>query len=156
FAPLLLGFACHGVCLRWRLLAGLGRPIDRGRTFRGRPLFGANKTWRGVAAVGLGAALGIVLLRRGLSASPVIDALPRGAGAPLLGFAMGAVAMLAELPNSFAKRQLEIAPGTQARGVTGAVFHVIDQIDVLLGAWLVLWPFVHPSAGLLLASAAFV
>jgi hypothetical protein len=44
----------------------------------------------------------------------------------------------AELPNSFLKRQLDVAPGRQATGLAGAFFHVLDQIDVTAGAWLVL------------------
>ena len=35
----------HGVCLRFGWLAIFSRSIDRGVTCRGRPLFGANKTW---------------------------------------------------------------------------------------------------------------
>ena len=55
----------------------------------------------------------------------------------------GFVAMLAELPNSFAKRQLGIGPGQAERGLRGVVFYALDQVDILLGAWLVL-AFVAP------------
>jgi len=64
--------------------------------------------------------------------------------------------MLGELPNSFIKRRLEIAPGSHSRGWKGAVFHVVDQIDVVAGAWLVLWWFVPANGALVLASVAFV
>jgi hypothetical protein len=46
--------------------------------------------------------------------------------------------MLAELPNSFLKRQLGIGAGQAGRGVFGFVFYVIDQVDMLVGVWLVL------------------
>jgi len=56
----------------------------------------------------------------------------------LIGFLVGAAAMAAELPKSFLKRRLGIAPGAQASGIRGLVFHVTDQTDVVFGAWAVL------------------
>jgi hypothetical protein len=44
----------------------------------------------------------------------------------------------------------------QATGLTGAVFHVLDQVDVAAGAWLVLALVVPPTPALVLASLAFV
>jgi hypothetical protein len=63
------------------------------------------------------------------------------------------------LPNSFIKRRFEIAPGSVAKGWKRVIFYVYDQIDFLLGAWLVL-AIVIPitverallSAGLLLVA----
>jgi hypothetical protein len=47
-------------------------------------------------------------------------------------------AMLAELPNSYLKRRAGIPPGAQADGNRGLAFHVLDQVDVVFGAWMVL------------------
>jgi hypothetical protein len=141
FTPLLLGFALNGVCLKTGALAALARPVDGGARWRGRRLFGDNKTWRGIVAVALGTGLGFLLLHG------------RWFG---VGVLAGTAAMLAELPNSFCKRQLDIAPGAQAAGRMGALFHVIDQVDVVAGAWLVLWLVVPPTLPLVLASFAFV
>ena len=55
-----------------------------------------------------------------------------------LGVAVGVAAMLSELPNSFIKRRFEIAPGSAAGGLKGVIYYIYDQIDFLLGAWLVL------------------
>jgi hypothetical protein len=140
-APLFLGLIAHGLCIRFGLLHGLARPIDRGATIRGRRLFGDNKTWRGIVAVSLGSALGFLLL--GTPARPI---------AALLGLAVGTAAMLAELPNSFLKRQLAIAPGTQARGVRGVLFGLLDQVDVVAGAWLVLGFVMRPTLARVLGS----
>ena len=63
-----------------------------------------------------------------------------------LGFALGAAAMLSELPNSFFKRQLDIAPGAPGGGPAMLFFYVVDQVDFLLGAWLVAWLWVPPHA----------
>ena len=59
--PLLLGLVVHGLCMKFGWLSRLAKPIDQGQTFRGRRLFGANKTYRGIVAVGLGTALGFGL-----------------------------------------------------------------------------------------------
>jgi hypothetical protein len=136
-APLFVGFATHGICIRLGALRGLAMPIWRSA-------LGANKTYRGVLCVALGTAVGFaaispwpVRLGEGRQTAPLV----------LFGFVMGTAAMVAELPNSLLKRRLGIAPGAQAGGVRGIAFHVLDQIDVVLGAWAVLAWVVKPSWG---------
>ncbi len=51
FLPLLGSLMLHAPVLRFNLLRCLKQPIDGGRTFRGRRVFGDNKTWRGALAV---------------------------------------------------------------------------------------------------------
>jgi CDP-diglyceride synthetase len=53
------------------------------------------------------------------------------------GALVGAAAELSELPNSFVKRRLGIEPGATTRGLRGIVLYLWDQLDVLLGFWLV-------------------
>src|SRR5689334_16461864 len=60
-SPLLLGLAVHGLCIKFGWLSSLAKPIDAGRTFRGKQLFGNNKTYRGLIAVGVGTALGFAV-----------------------------------------------------------------------------------------------
>jgi CDP-2,3-bis-(O-geranylgeranyl)-sn-glycerol synthase len=56
-----------------------------------------------------------------------------------LGLAAGLGFMAGELPNSFLKRQLDIAPGEAARGtIAGPVFFALDRVDSLLGMLLAL------------------
>lgn len=156
--PLFLGFAVHGVCIRLGLLRALAVPIDRGAAPGGRRLLGDSKTYRGLACVGLGTALGFALLSafRIPSEYRHLERLPSPAAASLLGLSVGVAAMLAELPNSAVKRRLGMSPGSQARGLRGVVFHVFDQIDVLFGAWPVLATHVPPTTALVLGSAGFV
>ena len=157
--PLLVGLAFHGVCIKFGWLSWLTPPIDAGARLRGRHLFGANKTWRGVIAVAFGTAIGfgfqVVLHHMGVGRR--VELLnysdPR---VMALGFAMGAAAMLSELPNSFLKRQLGIAPGAPARGVLGAVFYALDQVDMLLGVWLVLGCFIEITIMRVLQSIIFL
>lgn len=148
FLPLFLGFVVHGVCIRFGLLQALARPLDRGATWRGKRVFGENKTWRGIVCVVAGSALGFCLF----GPAPF----RRDARSLLLGLAVGAAAMLAELPNSALKRQLGVAPGAQSGGVRGVFFHVLDQVDVLVGGWLVLSMVVPPTPGRILGSLLFV
>jgi hypothetical protein len=44
---------------------------------------------------------------------------------------MGLACGLSELPNSFIKRQLDIAPGATASGWINAIFYIFDQVDFL-------------------------
>jgi len=68
----------------------------------------------------------------------------------------GLSAELAELPNSFTKRQLDIAPGTTARGALAVVLYLWDQLDLLLGWWLLFSWFVPPTPVRLAASILLV
>src|SRR5215470_4891955 len=160
FLPLLVGLALHGFCIKYDTLAFLCRPIDRGRKFRGKRIFGDNKTYRGVVVVSLGTAIGFglqsLLLHRIASVRSVELFDYEFFKSVALGLAIGVAAMLSELPNSFIKRQFEIAPGTAARGWKAVIFYVYDQIDFLLGAWLVLAVVVPVTAGRLLLSAVLL
>jgi hypothetical protein len=142
-APLFFGLAAHGLCIRFDALAWLARPIST-------RMFGANKTYRGIICVALGTAAGFALLRPSLLR-------PMGlSGMALVGLFVGAAAMAAELPNSFLKRRLGIAPGAQAHGPRGFAFHVLDQVDLVLGAWAVLAWIVAPTWGRLAGSLGAV
>lgn len=151
-APLLGGAALHGACMRCDALAFLRRPIDGGRTCRGRRLFGASKTWRGPVLVAAGAAPVWWLQQHVLHSVPALAALePVDFGAlpgAWFGALAGFVAELGELPNSFAKRQLDIGPGETTRGPLAALFFVTDQVDVVLGFWLALAWVIPPRPGL--------
>jgi hypothetical protein len=142
FLPLLAGLAFHGICIKYDILAFLCRPIDQGRSFRGKRIFGDNKTYRGVVVVALGTAIAFglqsLLLHR-IASIKSIELFDYPFFKSLgLGLAVGAAAMLSELPNSFIKRRFEIAPGSFAKGWKRVIFYVYDQIDFLLGSWLVL------------------
>ena len=136
-ATLFVGFILHGLCIRLRALRGFAMPIER-------RWFGENKTYRGVICVALGTAVGFVLIDlRFLSTG----GWHRATELALLGLLVGTAAMLAELPNSFLKRRMGIAPGAQTGGIRGVAFHVLDQIDVVFGAWAVLAWVVRPTVG---------
>ena len=116
----------------------LDRPIDGGMSWRGRRLFGANKRVRGLASLPVAAA--VVFAAFGA----LQGALPEwllAAMWPLttiqyamLGALAGLACMLAELPNSFVKRQLGIEPGEMPRrGLARSIVRAVDRVDSPLG-----------------------
>ena len=165
--PVVLGGLAHVAVIRLDLLPSLARiPLDGGLTFRGRPLFGPNKTLRGLLVMITATALGSLVLAHlgsvGLAAVEPQIRWPLGWGACLgLGYLLG------ELPNSFLKRQLDVPPGGEALGRGRLLFSFLDQADSLVGvvlvarcitplpcpvmAWLlVLGLVIHPLVGLLM------
>lgn len=142
FSPLLVGLTAHGFCIKFDCLKSFSRPLDGGQTFRGERLFGANKTYRGLTAVGLGTALGFGLqasIFHNFAAIRQIELFEYSLlKAIILGFTIGLAAMLSELPNSFIKRQLNIAPGAVATDWRNFLLYVFDQVDLLIGTWLIL------------------
>ncbi len=94
-------------------------------TFRGKPIFGKNKTWRGII-IGTIAGFATYLIQ-----SRIITGLEiHDYSSYLLGFLLSFGAVFGDLVESFVKRQLNIAPGQK--------FLPWDQID-------------HPLMGMLLA-----
>jgi CDP-2,3-bis-(O-geranylgeranyl)-sn-glycerol synthase len=110
-------------------------PLDGGLTVRGRRLLGDHKTLRGLVVIvpstaGAFAALSVLA---GDARAHLLWAL-----SPTQYAALGAWAalgfMAGELPNSFVKRQLGIAPGEGARSPAGAVVQfVVDRVDSGIG-----------------------
>lgn len=156
FSPLFLGLVLHGLCIKLGWLRFAAVPIDRGAHIRGRPLFGANKTYRGVLAVSLGSALGYCTQGLTPALQPQAWAGLSPAVLAALGLLIGTAAMLSELPNSFLKRQLAIAPGAPAAGPAAGLFYLYDQVDFLVGAWLVVCIWVPPTLSLVLWSVLYV
>lgn len=146
FMPLLCASALSGVVLRFDLFPRLKRPIDGNRTFRGRRLFGHGKTWRGVVVAIVGCTATVAVQKHLLPEVPewlpIVDY--GRTNAFVFGAVMGVAAMVGELPNSFVKRRLGIAPGTTTRGFLAVVFYIWDQVDLLTLAWPALCFWVRP------------
>jgi hypothetical protein len=130
----------HAPVLALDLFKGLKRPLDGGATIGGRRLFGDNKTWRGALFMVAGPTLAAVLLTRWPAYRDALPDAVSGASPVLWGALVGLGVVVGELPNSFLKRRLDIAPGTQRRGGTGAALIVLDQADLVPGVWLCLAP----------------
>lgn len=127
----------HSAWLRAPVSRRLMMPLDGGRTLRGRRIFGDNKTVRGFVVMVPGAALAFwalsqIVLAAGLPAEALW---PLSAGGfVVLGAWAGLGFMLGELPNSFVKRQLGVAPGDAPRSAPmRLVSFVVDRVDSILG-----------------------
>ena len=142
---LILAFILAGSAQTWWFKsprsARFALPLDGGRTFRGRRLFGANKTWKGFVVMVPAAMLAFALLGASAHALPgmseglwPLTALQYAVlgGCAALGF------MLGELPNSFMKRQLGIAPGSAPASAWGRwLCFTVDRLDSIVGMLLV-------------------
>lgn len=127
----------HGIWMRSPTSIRYAIPLDGGHSFRGRRIFGANKTLRGfmglVPAAGLAfAALGVLRdsgatwLSSGLWGLDPVELFGVGVWA---GFCF----MAGELPNSFLKRQWNIEPGQVPRSGGMRLFClVLDRLDSTL------------------------
>lgn len=111
------------------------QPIDRGAKLWGEPLFGENKTWRGFVVL-----IPVVTVLFGLQGALLGD--NQGGIWQLTvaqWFALGFLSVMAyslgELPNSFIKRRLGIAPGESPSSALGRkVALIVDQLDSIVAA----------------------
>jgi hypothetical protein len=120
----------------------LAVPLDFGKTFRGKRIFGANKTLRGFVVMVPATTVSFFLLGLAVSHDPDLASRlwPVGPwGFAVLGLLAGLGFMLGELPNSFLKRQLGVRPGEAGRRWPAAtIFFVLDRIDSIVGMLLVI------------------
>ncbi|MFB6194059.1 MAG: CDP-2,3-bis-(O-geranylgeranyl)-sn-glycerol synthase [Halobaculum sp.] len=109
------------------VVAGGGRPIDGGATWRGRRVLGDGKTWRGTAvgtAVGTLAAVGLNAVADPLGTAVGVTLPTIQFPAAAVGLALGA--MVGDIAASFLKRRLDRERGAAVPG--------LDQLDFLIGA----------------------
>lgn len=117
-------------------------PIDGGKTWRGKRILGAHKTWRGIIA---GVLVSSLVFFWQLNATATYDWAATLAGPVdygmlpwILGPLFGLGALGGDAAKSFLKRRLNIKPGTK--------WVPFDQIDYIVGSILVTLPFVTVAA----------
>lgn len=124
--------------------------LDFGREWRGKPLLGAHKTWRGLIA-GVIAGVIIAYIQSWFSLNyeqmrgfGLIDY--RSAQPLVLGVLMGLGAILGDAIKSFFKRRASVAPGQP--------WVPFDQVDFVLGGLILssfyVWPGLIPGCIILL------
>lgn len=141
FLPALAANSAPVVATRAHWLPQLAVPIDGNRLYKGQPLFGHNKTWRGVV-VGLlfGSIAGILQYSLQPQVAPFVSPLWIYAspfGAVLWGSWLALGALGGDLLKSFFKRRLLIAPSEG--------WIPFDQIDMVVGVWCLTIPFINVS-----------
>ncbi len=126
------------------LLSRLGMPIDRGKTFRSKRIFGDHKTVRGFVA-GIISAIAVTVLQMILYSNfEWAETISRSIDYSnpiviLMGASLGFGALAGDAIESFFKRQLSIQSGKS--------WFPFDQIDYIVGALFMSSPFVSLSFG---------
>ena len=114
---------------------GGGKPVDFGKSWRGKRIFGDGKTWRGLA-VGVIAGTLFGLMWFYLSQSGSLNETYYGVfnfkiTDPLFGLYLSIGAMAGDLANSFLKRRMGLKPGAPLWG--------LDQWNMLFGGLFFAW-----------------
>jgi len=134
--------AAHVAWLSSQTAQRMAWPVDGGLMFRQRRLFGDNKRVSGFFVLPIAASLSFWVFAALWARLPgevpaMIWPLSTG-GYALLGFACGLAFLVAELPNSFLKRQIGIAPGEVSSSPGVRFFTMaLDRFDSVLGCLLV-------------------
>ena len=112
------------------VLRNWNTPLDFGKHYRGKRIFGANKTWRGLVTGTLIASVAAVKLNLvfGLGLGSTIQTILAGA---TLGFG----ALVGDAVESFFKRQKGVPSGER--------WFPFDQTDYIIGGLLFGMPFMH-------------
>ncbi len=103
------------------VIFGGGVPLDFGKKWRGKPIFGEGKTWRGLLG---GTMAGVIV---GMVMNIIYPSFSSGLNAILILFSLSFGALAGDLLESFLKRRM----GRKR----GEPWPIADQIDFLLGAF---------------------
>jgi CDP-2,3-bis-(O-geranylgeranyl)-sn-glycerol synthase len=122
------------------ILKFLDKPVDGGKKWRDKEIFGSHKTWRGFF-VGVAAAVVVSWLQYFLYSYSVFQKISFINYSEVhwwfLGFLLGFGALFGDLIKSFFKRMVNIAPG--------APWIPFDQIDFVIGALIFAAPVYFPA-----------
>lgn len=135
--PLIFSGSLHMWVVSRNLFPWLARPLHR-------RAYGANKTWRGIVVMLVATVPGVVLAQQleSLFADALLVSL-RELNPLSAGLALGLGYVIPELPNSFIKRRMNIAPGERSNKFA-PLFAFVDQADSALGCALVYWLLLSP------------
>ncbi|MFA6295511.1 MAG: CDP-archaeol synthase [Candidatus Paceibacterota bacterium] len=148
-SPLLFaGLIHHLVIIRYNLFSFLSKPIDHNLHFKGKPLLGKYKTWRGIILVPILSGVGSLIISQ-------IVVIPLSLQTFWVGFLLGVGYTIAELPNSFIKRQLNVKAGEKSENKFRNTFLILDQVDSVAGAIIVML-FIYPASVMLCVSVLLI
>lgn len=139
FLPAGLANASPVFATRIKLLNFLYKPLDFGAKFRGKRIFGENKTWLGLVFGIIVGFFVIWLQRYGYNHSEWIRTISLNVNYSeskiiLLGPLMGFGALAGDAAESFFKRQVGVKPGS--------TWFPFDQLDYILGGLILSLPIV--------------
>lgn len=152
--PVMLGAISNMVFVKFPCCGVLNVPMDKGKVLSdGKRLLGDNKTWKGFFGMITLTSFWFVVVSiftRNFIWVQKIALLPYSTyNTPFTELMYGAIwglgYVLAELPNSFIKRRLNISPGKNAKGFLGKLFIFVDQSDSVVGCLLFMLFFYIPT-----------
>ena len=129
FLPAGIGNATPVLLNKIPVINTWGTPLDFGKSWRGQRILGNNKRLRGLVFGALLGGLSAVIVSK-LNVNTVVNLAPFWVGC-LLGFG----ALIGDAIESFFKRQQGFKPGQS--------WFPFDQIDYIVGALVICYPFVH-------------
>lgn len=143
--PVTLAAILHMVAVKINLFPFLKLPLDFHKTYNGKRIFGDHKTFRGVILMIIFSVFGVYFLQflvYKFDSIERLNILLFDQYSPIFyGVLFGLGYTIAELPNSFAKRQIEIPEGKR-----GSIFNIImDQIDSPIGCMIIIAAFSNMS-----------
>ena len=121
-----------------RFLKKYGKPIDGGKTWRGKRILGDGKTWRGLYA-GIIAGTLVGIIQTAIQPSLENDYPNLLQMTVALAFMISLGALVGDMAESFFKRQIDLKPG--------APLPLLDQLDFVFGAVFFAWLWVVFSTG---------
>ncbi|HEV2413031.1 MAG TPA: CDP-archaeol synthase [Candidatus Saccharimonadales bacterium] len=142
FIPAGLANATPVFLAKFRVLKFLDKPMDFGKKLRGKPILGANKTWRGLLGAMVVSSLVFWLQRFAYMHHHWAITASRGINYAhlnpwVVGPAFGFGALVGDAIESFFKRQIGIE--------SGHTWFPFDQIDYVIGGLLAISPFIRMS-----------
>ena len=148
--------------MRWAgLFKTLEKPVDFGKKFRGEPILGNHKTWRGVI-FGIIVGISMVWVQTWLYRIPFFKSVSfldySEVNILLLGFLISIGAIFGDLFFAFIKRRLKLVPGQpfmpfdQTNYIMGAALFLTPLLNFEISIWLTLFIltfFLHVSVNLI-------
>ena len=138
FLPVGLANTAPVIARKLPVIKRYNQPVDFGRTYRGKRIFGDHKTIRGIVA---GVIMGVIVVAVQMILTALFDWPERisnevNYSSPivlLMGAFMGFGAVAGDTIKSFFKRQVGVAPGKS--------WVPFDQLDFVLGGLVLSFPF---------------
>lgn len=147
--PVIIAAILHMLVVKLNLFQFLAHPIDFRQKYKGKRIFGDNKTIRGIFFMVLFSVILCYVLSYStfyLNNDYILYDFKKYPPY-LYGVLLGLGYSLFELPNSFVKRQLNIESGKR-----GSILNILsDQADSVIGCYILIYPFIEASFSFIIA-----
>jgi len=139
--PVIFAAIFHMVVVKLNVFPFLNYPLDHNKKWRGKPIFGKNKTYRGLIIMIVFSIFFTFIYKvladnfSGFNSHNLLNF--QIYSFTFYGFLYGAAYIIAELPNSFIKRRMGAKEGKS----NNIIMVLFDQLDSVIGITLLFIPF---------------